>query len=210
MEVIPFNGLQVALVIRRKRGHKHAPGILEQHVDVVLLDGSPMAHDRRYGEDAARRASENPVWPPRHHSRPREPETGMLTLYLLAMLSAAQIAAYPANGPCTAEAALLKVTELPEAKAWNAHIQARNAGLKSGQCLLVSDEQAPDRYKGRSYWTDEFTELDTDPDIPPFRWETFLVRVRDRRIFVQDLDHGTLLTLEQWRKHNRPMKRIGQ
>jgi hypothetical protein len=109
---------------------------------------------------------------------------------------------------CSSITALKRVAELPETKAWADYIQKKNAGLKSGECLLVSDEKVPDRYKGTFYWTVEFTEFDTEPTIPPYRWETFLVRTKDCHIFIHDLNHNEILSLERWRKLKQPMKRI--
>jgi hypothetical protein len=39
---IPFTSAMVGLVVRGKRSPTHAPGVMEQHADCVLPDGSPV------------------------------------------------------------------------------------------------------------------------------------------------------------------------
>ena len=48
---VPFAGGAVGLIVRGKTSHAHSPGVLEQHADCILADGSPIGF---FGEgDAA-------------------------------------------------------------------------------------------------------------------------------------------------------------
>src|SRR5919109_2095929 len=40
--VVTFNGSTVGLIVRGKSGPAHHPGVMEQHADCILSDGSPM------------------------------------------------------------------------------------------------------------------------------------------------------------------------
>jgi hypothetical protein len=40
--IVHFAGDQVGLIVRGKTSHTHEPGVMEQHADVILPDGSPM------------------------------------------------------------------------------------------------------------------------------------------------------------------------
>jgi hypothetical protein len=42
VSVIDFTSSMVGLVVRGKRGALHAPGVMEQHADCILPDGSPI------------------------------------------------------------------------------------------------------------------------------------------------------------------------
>lgn len=42
MQTITFDGTKIALIVRGKIGMDHEPGLLDQHADVILSDGTPM------------------------------------------------------------------------------------------------------------------------------------------------------------------------
>ncbi|MBE3023523.1 hypothetical protein GQ37_018095 [Janthinobacterium sp. BJB1] len=92
---------------------------------------------------------------------------------------------------------------LPEIKAWSAHIEKASGGRAHGAVM----ETSPDvrLIDGKPYHDLSFVE--NTPDAA-HRWESFVVSQDGKRILVDDVVSGELISLEQWRKDNAPMQRI--
>lgn len=107
----------------------------------------------------------------------------------------------PRKNKLTMEAARAMVMELPEVKAWQAARQsladttrrpAPTGGVLTGRRKV----------QGRDFWAVTFYE---DPQTQPKKWNTFLVRESDGRMFV-DVEGGAPRSLEQWRKAPGPAR----
>lgn len=118
----------------------------------------------------------------------------LLSLTTLALPALGQQAPRP-KGAVTMDTARNLVMELPEVKKWQAARQkiaddtkgpSPTGGVLTGRRTL----------QGREHWAVTFYE---DPQTQPKKWNTFLVRATDGRLFVEG-DAGKLLTLDQWRK----------
>lgn len=109
----------------------------------------------------------------------------------------AQQAAKP-KGRVTMDAARGMVMELPEVKQWQAARQKIADDTKSPTPTggVLTGRR---KLKGREHWAVTFYE---DPQTQPKKWNTFLVRESDGRLFVEN-EGGKLLTLDQWRKAPR-------
>jgi len=92
---------------------------------------------------------------------------------------------------------------LPEIKAWSAHIENATGGRAHGAVMETSPETR--LVDGVAYYQLSFFE--NTPDAA-HRWESFVVTPDGKRILVDDIVTGDLLSLEQWRKDNAPMQRI--
>jgi hypothetical protein len=91
---------------------------------------------------------------------------------------------------------------LPEIKAWKSHVERVSKGTLHGKLLAESDE--PVVVKGRKYWSVSFVE---DHPDRVHRWEFFLVSMDGKQVLVQDSENDRLLTLDRWRRQERPMER---
>lgn len=100
------------------------------------------------------------------------------------------------------------VMALPEIKQWAAFIEKQSQAKKHGGCVLVSPKDEPESRNGRFYWRINFMEFDIEPGMPSHRWETFLVRLKDGAIFVEDFQDLKVRNLLKWRKEKQPHKRI--
>ena len=92
---------------------------------------------------------------------------------------------------------------LPEIKAWSAHIEKASGGRAHGAVMETSPEAR--LIDGQPYYDLNFVE--NTPDAA-HRWESFVVSQDGKRILVDDVVSGELISLEQWRKDNAPMQRI--
>ncbi|MCC7695725.1 hypothetical protein IGS58_03995 [Janthinobacterium sp. EB271-G4-7A] len=92
---------------------------------------------------------------------------------------------------------------LPEIKAWSAHIEKASGGRAHGAVMETSPETR--LVNGVVYYQLSFFE--STPDAA-HRWESFVVTSDGKRILVDDIVSGDLISLEQWRKDNAPMQRI--
>ena len=92
---------------------------------------------------------------------------------------------------------------LPEIKAWSAHIEKASGGRAHGAVM----ETSPDvrLIDGKPYHDLSF--MENTPEAA-HRWESFVVSQDGKRILVDDVVSGELISLEQWRKDNAPMQRI--
>ncbi|MGX9786517.1 hypothetical protein [Janthinobacterium lividum] len=92
---------------------------------------------------------------------------------------------------------------LPEIKAWSAHIEKASGGRAHGAVMETSPEKR--LVDGVACYQLSFFE--STPDAA-HRWESFVVTPDGKRILVDDIVSGDLISLEQWRKDNAPMQRI--
>ncbi|MFP5391908.1 MAG: hypothetical protein ACLGI6_10240 [Gammaproteobacteria bacterium] len=109
----------------------------------------------------------------------------------------------PFQGPRGQEEARLLLAELPELKAWSAHLDKMSSGTVHGE--LVRFSPMPKEIEGKHYW--QFSYVEILPDAAR-RWETFLVGEDTPDILVDDLDTGAVLSLEKWRTEKKPLHRI--
>ena len=92
---------------------------------------------------------------------------------------------------------------LPEIKAWSAHIEKASGGRAHGAVMETTPETR--LVDGAAYYQLSFFE--STPDAA-HRWESFVVSPDGKRILVDDVVSGDLLSLEQWRQDSAPMQRI--
>ena len=92
---------------------------------------------------------------------------------------------------------------LPEIKAWSAHIEKASGGRAHGAVMETSPETR--LVDGVACYQLSFFE--STPDAA-HRWESFVVTPDGKRILVDDIVSGDLISLEQWRKDNAPMQRV--
>lgn len=110
------------------------------------------------------------------------------------------------SGPAAAEQnarAVDALLALPEIKAWSAHIEKASGGRAHGAVMETTPETR--LVDGAAYYQLSFFE--STPDAA-HRWESFVVSPDGKRILVDDIVSGDLLSLEQWRKDSAPMQRI--
>jgi hypothetical protein len=126
-------------------------------------------------------------------------------LLVLCVLGARPALAAPKPVPAaiSSDQATGIVWKLPEIKAWSAYILRTSHG-KIHAALMVTPEE-PVEIEGKRYWTVGFFENQPEKYL---RWETFLVRLDGRQILVEDATSGDNLTLEQWRRQEKPMDRV--
>jgi hypothetical protein len=91
------------------------------------------------------------------------------------------------------------VMDLPEVKEWQAARQKISDEKKSPTPTggVLTGRR---KVQGREHWAVTFYE---DPQTQPKKWNTFLVRDSDGKMFV-DVEGGKPQTLEQWRKAPKP------
>ena len=141
---------------------------------------------------------------------------GILAGLLAAALAAFYVYQHPAPHASDAPAASSQTTAdeqntravdalmaLPEIKAWSAHIEKASGGRAHGAVMETTPETR--LVEGQPYYQLSFFE--STPDAA-HRWESFVVSADGKRILVDDLASGDLLSLEQWRKDSAPMQRV--
>ena len=149
--------------------------------------------------------------PPRASSSKTAITAGILAGLLAAALGAYYIYQPPSNGPATQDTAgaqpedkaVNALLALPEIRAWSAHIEKASGGKSHGAVMETTPEQR--LVDGQAYFQLSFFE--NGPDAA-HRWESFLVTPDGKRILVDDIVDGDLLSLENWRKERAPMKRV--
>ena len=149
--------------------------------------------------------------PPRASSSKTAITAGILAGLLAAALGAYYIYQPPSAGPATQDAAgaqpedkaVNALLALPEIRAWSAHIEKASGGRSHGAVMETAPEQR--LVDGQAYFQLSFFE--NAPDAA-HRWESFLVTPDGKRILVEDMVEGDLLSLENWRKEKAPMKRV--
>ncbi|MGK5064576.1 hypothetical protein [Janthinobacterium sp. LB3P112] len=92
---------------------------------------------------------------------------------------------------------------LPEIKAWSAHIEKATGGRSHGAVM----ETSPETRLVDGVVCYQLSFFESTPDAA-HRWESFVVTPDGKRILVDDIVSGDLISLEQWRKDNAPMQRI--
>jgi hypothetical protein len=125
---------------------------------------------------------------------------------LLSLLAAIGVAAQtststPRPAGISVDDAMNLVFNLPEAKAWAAHIERASHGRSRAAVTVYG--AAPQTINGRQYWPVEFFE---DHPERYYRWQTFLVRIDGKEILVEDVS-GEALSLKTWRQRDKPMER---
>ena len=149
--------------------------------------------------------------PPRASSSKTAITAGILAGLLAAALGAYYIYQPPSTGPATQDTAgaqpedkaVNALLALPEIRAWSAHIEKASGGKSHGAVMETTPEQR--LVDGQAYFQLSFFE--NGPDAA-HRWESFLVTPDGKRILVDDIVDGDLLSLENWRKEKTPMKRV--
>lgn len=106
-------------------------------------------------------------------------------------------------GPRSKEAARAELAALPELKTWSEHLEKSSGGAVRG--ALIEYGPTPKEINGKHYW--QFSFVENTPDAA-HRWESFLVGQDTPEILVEDLEAGSTLTLDQWRKASNPIARI--
>jgi len=154
------------------------------------------------------------IMPPRASSSKTAVIAGILAGLLAAGLGAFylhQQSAPPAGNPPAASSpaqeqnarAVDALMALPEIKAWSAHIEKASGGRAHGAVMETSPEVR--LIDGKPYHDLSF--MENTPEAA-HRWESFVVSQDGKRILVDDVVSGELISLEQWRKDNAPMQRI--
>lgn len=108
----------------------------------------------------------------------------------------------PFKGPRSQDDARRALMELPELKAWSAHLEKSSSGTVRG--ALIEYGPTPQVIKDIRYWQISYVENTADA---AHRWESFLVGVDTPDILVQDDETDTTLTLAQWRASKNPIAR---
>ncbi|MFZ1612599.1 MAG: hypothetical protein WAT51_00400 [Holophaga sp.] len=98
--------------------------------------------------------------------------------------------------------------KLPEIKKWSAYIDKQSGSKKSGACVLLSEHGNPEKIGRTHYWRVAFMEFDQEPDLPAHRWETFLVRLEDGSVSIEETETGAMLPLSQWRIQKHPLQKV--
>lgn len=110
----------------------------------------------------------------------------------------------PFKGPRSQDDARRALMELPELKAWSAHLEKSSGGAVHG--ALIEYGPTPQVIKDIRYW--QISYVENTPDAA-HRWESFLVGVDTPDILIEDDEANTTLTLAQWRATKNPMARTG-
>jgi hypothetical protein len=108
----------------------------------------------------------------------------------------------PFVGPRDKERARTDLAALPELRAWFEHLETSSGGTIRG--ALIEYGPTPKEIGGKHYW--QFSFVENTPEAA-HRWESFLVGQDNGEILVEDLESGTNLTLDQWRKTKNPIAR---
>jgi hypothetical protein len=117
----------------------------------------------------------------------------------------ATTAAAPAPAAASArtkEQAMNALMALPELKAWSARLEKESGGKVRG--ALIEYDATPKVIDGKSYWQFSFVENGSDA---AHRWESFLVAQSGDEILVDDDVSGKAISLEQWRREEKPMEK---
>jgi hypothetical protein len=108
----------------------------------------------------------------------------------------------PRAVPLTQKQATVRIAALPEVVGWSAYAREHSRNRRMVGAVPVDDPGHPTIRDGVAYWRIDCLEMGTskDRDNPSsHRRETFLVRVRDGGIFVEDLLEDSILSLARWR-----------
>ncbi len=108
----------------------------------------------------------------------------------------------PFVGPRSKDDAMRALMDLPELKAWNAHLEKSSGGTTRG--ALIEYGPTPKVIGDIRYW--QISYVENTPDAA-HRWESFLVGVDTPDILIDDDETNVPLTLEQWRATKNPIAR---
>jgi hypothetical protein len=108
----------------------------------------------------------------------------------------------PFIGPRTKSQAMKALADLPELKAWSAHLEKSSGGTVHG--ALIEYGPTPKVIGDKSYW--QFSYVENTPEAAR-RWESFLVGENNPDILVEDDESGIPMPLDQWRKEKQPLTR---
>ena len=108
----------------------------------------------------------------------------------------------PFVGPRSKEDAMRALMELPELKAWSAHLERSSGGTVHG--ALIEYGPTPKVIGDIRYW--QISYVENTPDAA-HRWESFLVGVDTPDILIDDDETGIPMTLLQWRALKNPIAR---
>ena len=120
----------------------------------------------------------------------------------IAKVAAPVVAVKPFVGPRSKDDAMRVLMELPELKAWNAHLEKSSGGTAHG--ALIEYGPTPRVIKDIRYW--QISYVENTPDAA-HRWESFLVGVDTPDILIDDDETDVPLTLDQWRAAKNPIAR---
>ncbi len=102
----------------------------------------------------------------------------------------------------TREQAMSALMALPELVAWSRQIEKTHG--TATRARLIEYDSTPKLIAGKRYWQLSFVESSNDA---VHHWESFLVAESGDEILVEDPAGDGQLTLEQWRKEQRPLER---
>ena len=108
----------------------------------------------------------------------------------------------PFVGPRTKGQAVQALLELPEIKAWNAHIEQSSGGANRG--ALIEYGPTPKTIGTKRYW--QFSYVENTPEAA-HRWESFLVGENTPEILIDDDETDLPMPLDQWRQEKQPLTR---
>ena len=108
----------------------------------------------------------------------------------------------PFKGPRTKADAMNALMELPELKAWSAHLTESSGGTVNG--ALVEYGPTPKVIGTNKYW--QISYVENTPEAA-HRWESFLVGENTGEILVEDSELDRTMTLAQWRQTKNPIAR---
>ena len=98
----------------------------------------------------------------------------------------------------TREQAMAALLALPEVKAWSLEIEKRSRGKAHG--AIIEDDPTPRTLNGRQYWQLSFVENRAQSAQ---RRESFLVAHEGGQILIEDLEHDSVMSLDEWRRSIR-------
>ena len=108
----------------------------------------------------------------------------------------------PFVGPRSKDDAMRALMDLPELKAWNAHLEKSSGGTIKG--ALIEYGPTPKIIKDVRYWQISYVE---NTPVAAHRWESFLVGVDTPEILIDNDETDVPITLEQWRAARNPIAR---
>ena len=108
----------------------------------------------------------------------------------------------PFVGPRSKDDAMRALSDLPELKAWNAHLEKSSGGTVKG--ALIEYGPTPKIIKDVRYWQISYVE---NTPVAAHRWESFLVGVDTPEILIDNDETDIPMTLDQWRAAKNPIVR---
>lgn len=146
--------------------------------------------------------------PPRASPSKKSITAGILAGLLAAGLGTYYLRTPPVSAPQAAQQgarAAAALMALPELQAWSALIEKQSDGARHGG--VIEYDPAPRLVNGKPYR--QFGFIENGADMAQ-RWESFLVSPDGGEILIEDSASDELLSLERWRREQRPMDRARQ